>query len=57
MTYRDFWTANYLAKASAGISPEKAADIADRAVKELKSRDDSPSSAWNSVVPTAAPTN
>lgn len=39
MTYRELWIATYLAKASAGISPEKAAAIADQAVKQLKSRD------------------
>ncbi len=52
MNYRDLWVAVFLAKANAGISADKSASIADRAVKELKTRDDSPDSGWNSVVPT-----
>lgn len=54
MNYRDLWIAVYLAKAGAGISAEKSAEIADRAVKQLKSRDDDRESIWNAVVPTTA---
>jgi hypothetical protein len=40
MNLRDFWMAVFLAACRAGLTAEHAAQKADKAIKELKTRDD-----------------